>query len=100
VPEEHIVFIPNKSPHDFSDALRFGRFVFLTEGSIGRYRTNTIFRDITDKMEEAMEDDHLLVASLSIISAIASAILAYRFGRVNYLLFRDGAYVERVVKLD
>lgn len=98
--EERIVFIPNKSAHDFSDARRFGKFVFLTEGKLERYKTNTIFRDIDESMQDADGEDHLLIASLSIISAIASAILAYKFGRVNYLLFRDGSYVERVVKLN
>ena len=98
--EERIVFIPNNSPHDFSEARRFGRFVFLSQGRVDRYETGTIFRSVDEKMKEADSKDHLLVASLSIISAIASAILAYKFGRVNYLLFRDGSYVERVVKLN
>lgn len=95
-----IVYIPNKGAHDFSDAERFGKLVFLTHGTIKRYSTNTIYRVFIDGMKDADRDDLLLISSLAILNAIASAILARRFGRVNYLLFCDGRYLKRVVDID
>ena len=95
-----VVFIPNKGSHDFSDAEKHGKLVFLTYGTIKRYSTNTIYRTLIDGMKNAISDDLLLVSSLAILNAIASAILARKFGRVNYLLFCDGRYLKRVVDID
>lgn len=94
------MFIPNKGAHDFSDAERYGTLQFLTEGTVKRYSTNTIYRTFIDGMKDARKDDLLLISSLAILNAIASAILARRFGRVNYLLFCDGRYLKRVVDID
>jgi|TARA_Y100000310_G_scaffold73040_1_gene69182 hypothetical protein len=94
------VFIPNRSAHDFTPARRYGRLVFLTNGMVDRYKTNMIYRGITEKMDDSSADDHLLIASLSIISSIASAILAYKHGKVNYLLFKGDHYIERTIKVD
>ena len=51
-------------------------------------------------MQDAEETDYLLISSLAILNALASAIMSRKFGRVNYLLFRDGEYIEKVVVID
>ena len=51
-------------------------------------------------MKDAEKDEYLLISSLAVLNAIASAILARRFGRVNYLLFCEGRYLKRVVDID
>ena len=94
------VYIPNKAGHDFSDAERFGDLVYLTQGIVKRYSTNHIYRQLIEGMEGAMPQDYLLVSSLSIINAIAASILARQFGKVNYLLFSGGSYMERTVDVD
>ncbi len=91
------IYVPNKAGHDYSSAERFGSLVFLTEGLIKRYNTNTIYRALADELNKAESQDFLLISSLSILNSIASGILAYKFGRVNYLLFHDGSYLERTV---
>lgn len=95
-----IVFVPNKGPQDYSDAQRFGELHFLTQGLIKRYATGTMYREIIAGMEDASRDDHLLVCSLPVLNAITASVMAYRFGRVNYLLFKDGRYIERVIDLE
>jgi len=92
-----IVWIPNKAGHNFSDAKRFGDIRFLSEGSVNQYSTNNIYRVFVEALSEAQEQDFLVVSSLSILNSIASSILAYRFGMVNYLLFKNGRYLERSV---
>jgi len=95
-----IVFIPNKGAHDFSDAERYGELVFLTHGTVKRYSTGTLYRSLIDGLKDAKISDYLLISSLAILNAISSAILARKFGRVNYLLFCDGRYLKRVVDID
>lgn len=94
------MFIPNKSAHDFSDAERFGELRFLTSGHMRRYAVNTLYRDIIEKMKDAEIDDYMLVCSLPILNCLATGILARRFGRINFLLWRDNSYIERTVNLD
>lgn len=81
------VFVPNRSHHDFSSAERYGKLVFLTEGYLNRFNINHIFRMCSQAMADAEADDYLLVSSLSVVVAAASAIMADRFGRVNYLIW-------------
>ncbi len=91
------VYIPNKSPHDFRPAEDFGSLIFLTQGMIPRFQTSSLAREIDAKMQDSSAEDHILVASLPIVVAIASSIQAQKFGRVNYLIFSKGRYVERTV---
>ena len=92
-----IVWIPNKAGHNFSDAERFGELVYLTEGTVNRYSANSMYRTFSEQMDEASPKDYLLVSSLSILNCVASSILSYKFGLVNYLLFKNGIYLERSV---
>ena len=94
------VYIPNKGAHDYSDANRFGDIVFLTSGSVPRFYTESMYRELVEGMQDAEETDYLLISSLAILNALASAIMSRKFGRVNYLLFRDGEYIEKVVVID
>ena len=99
----HTVFITNKSPHDFSDAERYGRIVFLTTGFIRQYSTDRIQEmvlqgRVTDVgLVDSQPGDFLLISSLNILTAISSSVLAKRHGLVNYLLFKRGRYTDRTV---
>jgi len=94
------VFVPNKGAYDYSDAERFGKLIFLTEGTITKYNTNSLHRMFNEGMRGAEEGDYVLISSLPIFNAIVSSILAARFGVVNYLLFRNGVYLERSLKFE
>lgn len=89
------VYIVNKSSHDFSAARFFGDIVFLSEGPMNRYAVNNMMRLFTEKMKDSRADDYLVPCSLNVMNSIASAILAYKHGRLNLLLFKQGTYIER-----
>ena len=97
------VFITNKSPHDFSDAERFGRVCFLTTGFVRQYSTGDIQtmlltgRATDTGLIDSSPEDYLLISSLNILTAISSSILAVKHGLVNYLLFKRGRYTDRTV---
>lgn len=93
------VYVPNRSFHDFTDAARFGELVFLTDGLVNRLNVNQLTRRCMDAMADAKEDDFVLVSSLSIINAVASSIMAFAFGKVNFLIWEDDHYVERNIVL-
>jgi len=89
------VFIVNKSSHDFSDASNYGEPVFLSEGPMNRYSTNNMHRSFTDTMKDSSENDYIVPCSLNVMNCIACAVFAYKHGKLNLLLFKEGSYIER-----
>jgi len=96
------VYIPNKSSQDFRAAERFGDLTFVTAGSINRFDVPSLYRIFAEALEDAEEQDYLVVGGLSILVAIPAMILARRFGIVHFLMFSAGRndYVERTVNVD
>ncbi len=98
------VYIPNKSIHDFSAAEPFGELVFLSEGSLSRYKSSRIYRLFQNILKDSKRDDYLLVSGLTVLNLIAALILYDLHGQVNLLLFRNSNkgkhYLERVIKID
>lgn len=89
------VFIPNRSRHDFSGAERFGTLKFLTTGIINRLEIAQICRVVEAGLEESNPNDLILPSSLTVLSAIASAVFALKHGRLNLLIYCAGDYLER-----
>lgn len=89
------VYVINKSSHDFHRAKVFGEIIFLSEGSINRFATNNIYRQFMVKMKDAKSSDYIVPCSLNVMNAIACAIFAERFNKLNLLLFKQGNYIER-----
>jgi hypothetical protein len=89
------VYIVNKSSHDFSAAEHYGKVVFLSEGSMNRYATNSMIRQFELSMTNSTEEDYIVPCSLNVMNSIACAIFAHKHGKLNLLLFKDGKYIER-----
>ncbi len=91
------VYIVNKSAHDFSPAESFGQIIFLSEGPMNRYSVNNMIRQFTEIMKKSAPEDYIVPCSLNVMNSIASALFAYKHGRLNLLLFKQGTYIERNV---
>jgi hypothetical protein len=89
------VYIVNKSSHDFAPAANYGDVIFLSEGSMNRYSTNSMIRQFEQVMEESEAKDYIVPCSLNVMNSIACAIFAHKHGTLNLLLFKDGKYIER-----
>ena len=89
------VYIVNKSSHDFSATRNYGKLIFLSEGPMNRYSTNNMLRVFTDKMSDSKKDDYIVPCSLNVMNSIACALFAYKHGKLNLLLFKEGSYIER-----
>ena len=90
-----LVYIVNKAAHDYSDAERFGDLVFCTDGALNRYDTSQMYRELYSSMKDSMEEDYILLTSLTSLCSIACAIFAHKHGCLNLLIHRDVGYVER-----
>jgi hypothetical protein len=89
------VFVVNKSAHDFKPAEGYGEVIFLSEGSMNRYSTNSMIRQFKEIMENSEKGDYIVPCSLNVMNSIACAIFAHKHGCLNLLLFKDGIYIER-----
>ena len=93
------VYIINKSPHDFTDALRYGELIYLSEGTIPPYDVSNMARIFKPFIDDSDADDYLLQTSLTTMNMVASALFAHKHGRLNLLLFSHGVYKERRIVL-
>lgn len=93
------VYVVNKSSHDFTQAEEYGEIIFLSEGSMNRYATNSMIRQFGEAMTLSEAGDYIVPCSLNVMNSIACAIFAKKHGCLNLLLFKDGTYIERNHKL-
>lgn len=89
------VYIINRSNHNFDAAKNYGELVYLSEGKMNKYATNSMLRVFSDQLENSTKDDYLLLCSLNIMNSLACAIFAFKHGCLNLLLYKDGKYIER-----
>ena len=98
------VYVINKSGHDYSDAIRFGELVFLSNGTMKRNGINEMYRKFISILKYSKEEDFILITSLASAVGVACSIFGYMHGRLNLLLYEkdksgSGRYIERTVKI-
>lgn len=94
------VYVVSNSAHDFSEAKKFGKLIFLSEGAMNRYHVNNMTRQFSECFKASTQDDFILLCGLSVMNSIACAVFACKHDRLNLLLFRKGRYVERNIVLN
>ncbi len=94
------VYIPNKSAHDHSDALRFGSLVYMTEGQLDRFNTNQMYRIAAEILDDSEPTDFILPTSLNILCMIICAVFARKHGTLNVLMYKNGKYIARTHVID
>jgi len=94
-----IVYILNKGPHDYSEARKFGELVVCTDGSLDKWDTSQLYRELSTAMQDSHQDDFLLLTSLASLCGIACAIFAVKHGRINLLIHRGEGYISRTIML-
>lgn len=95
-----LVYVPNKGPHNYADAERFGEIVYCTDGSLDKFDTSEMYRQLADAMRESEPEDFILLGSLTSLCCVACSIFAAKHWRVNLLIHRNDGYVERSLFLN
>lgn len=94
------VLVTNRSNHDLSKAEEFGELVYMSKGKLPRFGVNHMVRTFSTFINDSAPTDYILMTSLTVSCAIASALFAMKHNRLNFLLFKDGEYLKREVLLD
>lgn len=89
------VFVVNKSFHDYSDSVRFGELIPLSEGKMSRYELNNMLRQFSEGMGDSSPSDYIIPCGLSMMNVAACVIFALKHRRLNLLLFKNGRYIEQ-----
>lgn len=94
------VYVLSNGGHDYTDAERFGEVVICTDGSLDKWDVAQMYRELLMVLKDANADDYILISSLSSLCCVATAIMVETFGRVHFLLYKGGQYIERDLILD
>jgi len=94
------VFVLNDGGHDYSAAEKFGKITFCSSNLINRWDIAQMYREMKEALYEANFDDYIMISSLTSLCCVATAIMADRFGVVNFLVWKDSQYIERSLVLD
>lgn len=92
---DKVVYVPNKGPHDYSDAKKYGRLEFCTFGSVDRFDTAEMYRELSEAMYDSRPGDYILLTSLASLCAVACSIFAVKHGKLNLLIHSGSDYVLR-----
>ncbi|KKL73043.1 hypothetical protein LCGC14_2078840 [marine sediment metagenome] len=98
--QDRKVYVTNKGGHSYEAAEKYGEIIYITEGTLNRFATNTLYRAFIDGMKDSQPDDFILITSMSIVNAIGAAVFARKHGCLNLLLYRSGEYILREIDID
>ena len=98
--QDRKVYVTNKGGHSYEAAEKYGEVIYITEGTLNRFATNTLYRAFIDGMKDSQPDDYILITSMSIVNAIGAAVFARKHGCLNLLLYRSGEYILREIDID
>lgn len=95
------VYCVNKSGHDFSEALKFGDIIYLSDYAQPRFNTNNIYRTFKPILEASNQDDYILLTGLTVMNVIACSIFAILHNRLNLLIHQveGNSYKARILDL-
>ncbi|MCH7605127.1 hypothetical protein IID24_04045 [Patescibacteria group bacterium] len=94
------VYVTNRGGHSYEAAEKYGEIIYITEGTLNRFSTNSLYRAFIDGMSNSRPEDFILITSMSIVNAIGAAVFARKHGCLNLLLYRDGEYILREIDID
>ncbi len=94
------VYVTNRGGHNYKAAEKYGEIVYITEGTLNRFATSTLYRAFIDGMADSQPGDYILITSMSIVNAIGAAVFARKHGHLNLLLYRSGEYILREIDID
>ena len=89
------VYIVNRGPHDYSAAKHYGELVFCTTGSLDKFDTSQMYRELADSLYDSQAEDYILLTSLTSLCCVACGIFASKHQRLNLLLHRGDSYLAR-----
>lgn len=90
------VFVLNDGGYDYSNASAFGEVVICSRGFVKK-EISYCYRLLLKHLENATEDDYIVLSGLTSLCCVATAIMIERFGKVNFLIHKENYYEPHVL---
>jgi len=84
------VYVPNRSYHDFSEAIRFGELIYLTAGKISILSIGRMYRTFMPIIQASTKEDYILVSGPSVMTSILCSMFSIKHGVLNLLIYQIG----------
>ena len=82
------VYVLNKGYHNYAEAGKYGKSVFVTEGPVHVFKVDALLHTLkTSLVNYCPETDYLLLSGPVILSVLSVSVLLKRFESINLLLF-------------
>lgn len=92
-----MVYVVNCKQYNYANAKQYGEIVAVTKDHFPLFITHSLIRTLKQNLEPFTEEDYLLLAGSSWITAVASAMLLLKFTTVKFLIF-DAKEQKYIVK--
>ena len=94
------VYVINRGQHDYEDALRYGKIVWLSEDVLNPNNYGLIGRLANQMAKDSQPEDYILVTGLASHLSILAGAFVHRWGKLNLLIFdpKSRKYKERNIK--
>lgn len=98
--ERPTVWIVQDTGHDFTPAEEHGTVEVINDRTINRFAVAKMLDLIETRLENAKPTDYILPTGLTILSCLACAYFARRFGRLNVLLYntKTNTYTPKTIE--
>lgn len=94
------VYVLNRGPHSYTDAERFGELIYCTDGSLDKFDTAEMYRELVEALYDSLPEDYIVLGSLTSLCSVACAIFAAKHLRLNLLIHRPDGYTARSLYLN
>lgn len=91
------VYVLGNGGHDYSDALRFGELVHIDIPHRAKWDLSQLYDILHKELEDATEEDYLVISNLTSTCCIASGFFVEWFGKVNFLIYQNNKYEKHTV---
>lgn len=91
------VYVVNNAMHDYQNAEKFGNIVFMTEGKVPIFKTDTVTKMLRDGLATFNANDYILVSGPAWLDIIAALIAFKHLSEVKFLVFdaKERTYIVR-----
>lgn len=82
------VYVINDSGHDFSNAQRFGKLIYMTTGLVNKFNLTRMFRTFLRFLKHSTPDDYILHSGPTVMNIVACGVFIAMHGRLNLLIWK------------
>ena len=94
-----VVWVANFSGHNYSDAERFGKVRFITEGYLSLRYLDRVFFEVVKGSRETKPSDYFLLSGMNLVNVLAAMVWFHKHSVMNALIWDKKEKAYRIFEL-